>query len=69
MIPFALLLNHAFPYHEFMTTDTGKRVVDSVREMLGVGDVIQDAYHSFMPSYQVSASMCWPFCLRSSVRM
>ncbi len=52
MIPFALLLNHAFPYHEFFTPNEGKPVVESVRQMMNVGDVIQDAYHSFTPSYQ-----------------
>ncbi len=52
MIPFALLLNHAFPYHEFFTPDEGKPVAESVRQMMNVGDVLQDAYHSFTPSYQ-----------------
>ncbi len=52
MIPFALLLNHAFPYHEFFTPNEGKPVVESVRQMMNVGDVLQDAYHSFTPSYQ-----------------
>ncbi|KAG5184905.1 organic solute transporter Ostalpha-domain-containing protein [Tribonema minus] len=51
-VPFALLLNHAFPFHDFMTNTADKRVADSMRTMLNVGDVFQDAYHSFMPSYQ-----------------
>ncbi len=52
MVFFALLLNHAFPYHEFFTPHQGKPVVESVRQMMNVGDVLQDAYHSFTPSYQ-----------------
>ncbi len=52
MIPFAVLLNHAFPYHEFFTPNEGKPVAESVRQMMNVGDVLQDAYHSFTPSYQ-----------------
>ncbi len=52
MVFFALLLNHAFPYHEFFTPNEGKPVVESVRQMMNVGDVLQDAYHSFTPSYQ-----------------
>lgn len=30
-VPFALLLNHAFPYHDFMTNTADKRVADSMR--------------------------------------
>ena len=32
-VPFVLLLNHAFPYHEFMTATGDKRVLDSVRQV------------------------------------
>lgn len=32
-VPFVLLLNHAFPYHEFMTATGDKRVIDSVRQV------------------------------------
>jgi Organic solute transporter Ostalpha len=33
-VPFVLLLNHAFPYYEFMTaTAADKRVLDSVRQV------------------------------------
>ncbi|CAM9312888.1 unnamed protein product [Chrysoparadoxa australica] len=52
MIPFALLLNNAFPYHEFVTGISDKIALENVKEMLSVRDVIQDAYHNFMPSYQ-----------------
>eukprot|EP00612_Vaucheria_litorea_P001925 CAMPEP_0171458112 /NCGR_PEP_ID=MMETSP0945-20130129/3918_1 /TAXON_ID=109269 /ORGANISM="Vaucheria litorea, Strain CCMP2940" /LENGTH=313 /DNA_ID=CAMNT_0011983849 /DNA_START=341 /DNA_END=1282 /DNA_ORIENTATION=- len=52
-VPFAWLLNRAFPYHDFITATTDKRVAsESVKQMMNVGDVFQDAYHSFMPSYQ-----------------
>lgn len=50
-VPFAVLLIYAFPYQQFITGDD-KRVVDSIVQMMNVGDVFQDAYHSFMPSYQ-----------------
>ncbi|CAM9249863.1 unnamed protein product [Discosporangium mesarthrocarpum] len=52
MVGFALLLNHAFPWHSFLMGDQDKPVMENVREMLSVRDVFQDAYHSFMPSYQ-----------------
>jgi hypothetical protein len=30
-VPFALLLNHAFPYHDFMTNTGDKNAADSMR--------------------------------------
>ncbi|CAM9327480.1 unnamed protein product [Ectocarpus fasciculatus] len=52
LVAFALLLNSAFPWHDFIMEQRDKPVLENVREMINVRDVFQDAYHSFMPSYQ-----------------
>eukprot|EP00904_Undaria_pinnatifida_P013354 jgi/Undpi1/9149/HiC_scaffold_26.g11607.m1 len=52
LVAFALILNSAFPWHDFIMEQRDKPVMENVREMLSVRDVFQDAYHSFMPSYQ-----------------
>ncbi|CAB1118218.1 unnamed protein product [Ectocarpus sp. CCAP 1310/34] len=52
LVAFALLLNAAFPWHDFIMEHHDKPVLENVREMINVRDVFQDAYHSFMPSYQ-----------------
>ncbi|CAM9430906.1 unnamed protein product [Pylaiella littoralis] len=52
LVAFAVLLNSAFPWHDFIMDEREKPVLENVREMINVRDVFQDAYHSFMPSYQ-----------------
>eukprot|EP00752_Nemacystus_decipiens_P008988 g8024.t1 len=52
LVVFALLLNSAFPWHDFIMEQREKPMLENVREMINVRDVFQDAYHSFMPSYQ-----------------
>ncbi|CAM9820418.1 unnamed protein product [Phaeothamnion confervicola] len=52
MVPFGLLLNHAFPYTEFVVNANDKQVLNSVRQMLSVKDVLEDLQYSFKPVYQ-----------------
>ena len=52
---FAVLLYCAFSPHEFKTKFERmpeSTVLKNIKEVLSVTDIVADAYHNFMPSYQ-----------------
>ena len=55
MVVFAFCLVLAFPTSEFQGGLPDSRLMNNVKDVLKIKDVVQDVYHNFMPVYQVCA--------------
>lgn len=53
MVVFASILMLAFPTSEFQGGLPDSRLMNNVKDVLKIKDVVQDVYHNFMPVYQV----------------
>jgi hypothetical protein len=56
MVVFSLILMVAFPTSEFQGGLPDSRLMENVKDVLKIRDVVQDVYHNFMPVYQVVAT-------------
>jgi len=52
MILFALVLGAAFPFMDYHSAVPGASMLENARSVIAVKDVMDDAYHNFMPAYQ-----------------
>jgi hypothetical protein len=62
MVIFASILMCAFPTSEFEGGVPESRMMNNVKDVLKIKDVMQDVYHNFMPVYQV-CKLCLSTCL------
>jgi len=54
MVPFALILSLAFGHKDYApnTRFPDARVLDNIKDVISVKDIVDDTYHNFMPTYR-----------------